>query len=401
MDNGKSNKLDSDIDRSQISIIDLFEVVLSWRRFILLNFMCVSFLALIVSFVLPNWYRSTASILPPKDQGQMNLLGLSASVLKSLPLNQKFTSLGQRPGVYNYLAILKSRSAMESVVKKFDLIKVYEVEDSSMERAIKILEDNVSFDIQEEENITIEVVDKNASLAADMANYFVEVLNSLSIQLGTMEARSNREFVEKRLNESKQALHRAEDVLKSYQEKSGLVLLPDQNSASVSSIAELYGLKAKKEVELAILKKKVSGENVVVQQIQDELAEIERKLSTFPLQGLESLRLYREALIHQKIVEFLIPMYEQAKIDEQKDIPVLLILDRAVPAEKKFKPKRLTVILTASCLSFLSSFLVILFSIYLKNVKRVQPTQYERIRLLFFEIRNPIKALGSITKKHK
>ncbi len=63
-------------------------------------------------------------------------------------------------------------------------------------------------------------------------------------------------------------------------------------------------------------------------------------------------------LIQQKILEFLVPIYEQAKIDEQKDVPVLLILDKAIPAEKKSKPKRVLIIV-------FSSFFALTFSILL------------------------------------
>jgi uncharacterized protein involved in exopolysaccharide biosynthesis len=58
----------------------------------------------------------------------------------------------------------------------------------------------------------------------------------------------------------------------------------------------------------------------------------------------------------QRILEFVLPIYEQAKIDEQKDIPVLLVLDKAVPPEKKTKPQRSLIVL-------LFSFLTLIFSI--------------------------------------
>ncbi len=36
-------------------------------------------------------------------------------------------------------------------------------------------------------------------------------------------------------------------------------------------------------------------------------------------------------------------MYEQAKVEEQKDVPVILVLDKAVPPKRKAKPKRLII----------------------------------------------------------
>ncbi|MBK7866129.1 MAG: hypothetical protein IPJ75_03550 [Ignavibacteriales bacterium] len=41
------------------------------------------------------------------------------------------------------------------------------------------------------------------------------------------------------------------------------------------------------------------------------------------------------------MLEFLLPVYEQAKFDEQKDIPVILSIDKAVPSDKKVYPPRM------------------------------------------------------------
>ena len=93
-----------------------------------------------------------------------------------------------------------------------------------------------------------------------MANDFVDVLNTVSLQLGTREAGNNREFIERRLDSSRADLRRAEDALRAYQEKSKMIVIPEQNSsASVGGVAELYGMKAKKEIELAILQKSLES----------------------------------------------------------------------------------------------------------------------------------------------
>lgn len=39
-------------------------------------------------------------------------------------------------------------------------------------------------------------------------------------------------------------------------------------------------------------------------------------------------------------MEFLVPMYEQARFDEQKNVPVLQVVEYPVPAEKKAYPPR-------------------------------------------------------------
>jgi tyrosine-protein kinase Etk/Wzc len=330
------------------------------RKFILLNFLIVTIVSLVVSFFLPKWYKSTASILPPKNQTLLNPLGAVASTLKGLGSAGKIGGIGENQGTYNYLAILKSRTAMELVVQKFDLIQVYGLASGSMEKTIEMLRDNVSFELQEDDNITITVFDRDSQRAADIANYFVDVLNTLSNELSTREARENRLFIEKRLDQTRAELHSMEDSLQKFQEHSDVALIPGENMTDFAGIADLYGLKVRKEIELGVLGKKVSKDNEAFQQLKLELMEIDHKLSGVPESGIQTIRLYRNIAIQQKILEYLVPLYEQAKIDEQKDVPVILVLDKAVPSEHKAKPKRLFFILGWDILAlFLSVFYII------------------------------------------
>ena len=372
--------------QQKVDLLDYISILMKWKRFIFINVLAVTLLAVIVSLLLPKWYKATASILPPKQQDALGSLGGASSLLKNIAGGSRIGGLGQKNGAYNYFAILKSRSAMEAVVHKFDLISVYNINDSSMENAVKELRGNVTFDTEEDENLTVDVFDKSPQRAAAIANYFVELLNNISISLGTQEARSNREFIERRLEQSKQDLRNAEDSLRSYQEKSGFMVAPEQNSVSISGIGELYGMKARKEVELAILKKTASAENSLVQQKEIELEALDRKLSTFPEAGIASLRLFRNVVIQQRIVEYLIPLYEQAKVDEQKDVPVILVLDKAVPPEKKAKPKRLMIVAVAAGLSLLFSLIVILGNVRMETMRLNDREGYERYRKGFSEL---------------
>jgi tyrosine-protein kinase Etk/Wzc len=336
-------------------------ILLRWKRFIIINFIVVFLLATGISFLLPKWYKSTASLLPPKQPDLFSSLGSSSSMLKGISGLSKLGGLGQRSDVYNYFAILKSRTTMEAVIRKFNLISVYDVSDSSMEKAIKELEGNTEFEEQPDDNITIVVYDKDPVRAADMANYFVEVLNEVSTRLGTQEARSNREFIEARVAKIYKDLHQAEDSLRAFEEKSPVMVFPDENSSGLSSVAELFAMKAKKEIELGILERTVSPDNPELMRYRIELSEINKKVVHIPETGIGALRLYRQVVIQQKILEFVLPLLEQAKVEEKKDIPSTLVLDRAVPAERKSRPQRVLIVFLSTFFAFTFSILLIFF----------------------------------------
>jgi len=342
-------------------------ILFEWRRFIIINFIIIILLTVVISLLLPNWYKSSTTLIQPKQSDIFSNLGATGSLLRGISGLGRISGLGgQRSGTYNYFAILRSRTTFERVIKKFDLINVYDTKDSSMELTIKELMKNVNFEEDEDDKISIEVYDKDPLRAAAMANYFVEVLNEINIQLGTQEAKNNRMFIEQRLQEANTALFRAEDSLRKFQERSGLIITPEQTSG-IDAIATLYSMKVKKEVEVAIMERSIGSDNTTLQQLKIELSELNKKIAGIPHTGMESLRLYREVAIQQKIVEFLVPLYEQARIEEQKNIPVLLVLDKAVPAEKKIKPQRSLIVFLSSSIALV---LLILLTFLFHGVRK-------------------------------
>lgn len=342
-------------------------ILYAWRKFILFNTISVLLFSIIISLLLPNWYKATTTLLSPKQPDLLSNLSATSSVLKGISGLSKLGGLGQKSNAYNFFAILKSRTTMEKVVKKFDLITVYDTPDRSLEKTIKELSENTRFEDGEDDNIIIEVFDKDPDRAAEMSNYFLEVLNEVNTKIGTLEARNNREFMGRRLQEANQMLFQAEEELKKYQEKSGLIITPEQTSG-IDAVASLYAMKSKKELEYSILKQSVSTDNNTLQQLHIELNELQKKVSTIPQTGISSLRLYREVAIQQKIVEFLVPLYEQSRIEEQKDTPVLLVLDKAVRPERKTKPQRSLIVL-------ISTFIMLAFSVamsfFMHNIKQM------------------------------
>ena len=70
----------------------------------------------------------------------------------------------------------------------------------------------------------------------------------------------------------------------------------------------------------------------------------------------------REVEIQSKLKAFLLPAYEQAKMDQQRNLYGFVTLDRAVPAIKKAKPHRSTLLLGAIIGSIALSSLVVILS---------------------------------------
>ncbi len=162
--------------------------------------------------------------------------------------------------------------------------------------------------------------------------------------MSVTEARSNRKFLEGRVNENMDSLKVAENQLKDYQEKHGIFTIPEQTGALLEASSKIYAEKIAKEIEIDYLSKMFSNNNEILNSARMQLDAINKKVNDLPSLGIEYLRIYRNILIRTKILEFLRPMLEQAIYQEKKDVPVIVVVDKAKVPEYKAKPKRIIVI---------------------------------------------------------
>jgi len=363
----------------EVSLWDYFYVLYKWRKFIVVNVFILTLIAVVVALLLPVQYKATATVIAPRKTDIFGGLGMFSQSIREFAPFLRGLSGTQLP-LFTYLAILNSRTAMEKVVNKFDLIKVYGIKDSSMEKAVKKLRGNTDFEIDENGVLVINVYDEDRRRAADMANYFVEVLNEINIKLNIEEAKNNRIVIERRYLQNLADLKAAEDTLKKFQQRYGIYYLPEQAKAAVEAAAELEAQIIAEEVKLGILQRQLGDDASEVRAVKIQIEEMKKRLNqmkegnerlknemtlfvpfkNMPELGLQYLRLYREYEIQNKLLEFIVPLYEQAKIEEQKNIPVVQVLDYAVPPEKKARPFRTLIVLSVFA-SALVLFVIIAF----------------------------------------
>jgi uncharacterized protein involved in exopolysaccharide biosynthesis len=371
---------------------DYVYILYKWRKFLFINLLIIIIIAGVVAFLLPKQYKATTTIMiPPENQSELsglsNLLGSKSSLI----------SMGARAfGVSNtsedvLLGIINSREALVDVIDKFHLTKYYAINDSNMDKVVKAFRGDISFEPNEYGMIDFSVINKNPNVSAEIANYMAHLVDSLNIKYNVEAARNNRIFIEKRYKQNVADLRRAEDSLYAFQKKYGIVAVPEQLEVTVKAAAEIEADLNKKEMEAFFMEQQY-GENSP--EYQGDLAEIkllrqkvqEMKNSPnlsstsnvlFPFKempdiAIQYLRTYQEVKIQQEIMEIIMPMYEQAKVEEQKSVPTIMVVDKAVPPELKYEPKRAVIVLGAF---FLSLFAFIPF--ILVGEKSISRIEYE------------------------
>jgi len=383
----KARMVNPPIDTQQ-GIFWLVALLVKARRFLIMNFIIVVLVTSGVSLILPVWFASMVSFVPPRETGLAGGLGALSTVLRDVAPLRGLTNLaGGRTALGTYLSILDSRSAKEAMVRRFDLIQVYEIDDQSMEKAIKALEANVEIEVAEEGHVTVTVLDKDPVRAAEMANYFITVVNNISTDLSLQAASKYREFLEKGVFQAQDSLRLYEEAFRDFQKEKGFVIIPNEVQSGMRSVGELYAQKTLLELDVNFLLQTVGPENSILKQKQLELRLLNEKVSDIPDLGLEHLRLFRSISVQSKILEVLIPLLEQARLEEKRETPSVAVLDVAVPAEKKAKPKRMIMVAVAG---FSSLILTAFFYALRERMKAMQADSPERFELLraLFRIRN-------------
>lgn len=280
-----------------------------------------------------------------------------------------------------YEQIMKSRKCLIELINKFDIMNTEGIE--YMEDALKyfveeklmIKQDNVSG------LMTVGIYDKNPVKAKEMLDFLLNELDKINIEIGVENARNNRIYIEKRYFQAKSDLAANEDSLKSYQLIYGIA--PDlQIKASAQAVFQMEAELKSEEVKLDVMRNILSEDQpeikmqiAKVNSLKSKISEVQNstdysdliKLGNSPQILLGYLRLQRDVEINTKILTFVLPLYEQAKIEEKKETPTIIILDKPNIAEKKTKPKRFTMVVLFTFMGFVISIFFIFVREKAKN----------------------------------
>jgi uncharacterized protein involved in exopolysaccharide biosynthesis len=352
------------MDTKEFGYFDYLKILLKWKKFLIVGTVLASIISVIISLILPKWYRSTAVIMPPVAESIGGVEGLMSKIpLSSFGLDAKDQQ------TQNCLAILKSRTIISNIIDKYDLINKYKKRNE--EETIKAFSDNMIIQVTDEGAIQISVYDKDQDMVADIVNDIVFELDQINKLLMTERARNNRLFIEKGVNNTKEKLNNLENEIKEFQESTFIFDIETQTKAVIETAAQLKAEIILTEVELNVLKKTVAPTNPELLKLQIKLKELEKKYnhinfnsdqankdllpvtSGLPEQGMRYMRLLMDLEMQKKIFEFLLPEYEQAKINEVKDTPTIQFLDHGIHPERKTKPRRALIVLGTTMGTFL------------------------------------------------
>lgn len=348
---------------------NLIHLIVSNIKVFIIVFIVSSVFSIILSLVLPIWYKSSVTILPPQEAP-------AQSMMNNLPLNFLGSNFSDIQ-IQRYISILESRSAIERVVEKFNLANVYKTD--TKEAAINEFGDNSYNIITDEGALKVSVLDRDQNLVADITNYYIIVLDSINRKLTSKKAQHSVNFLKKRIDIIYDEIKQLQDSMISFQNKFGVIDIETQSKETITAIASLRYEKIIKEIEYEVMESTLPNNDPRLSKLLNEMRSMEEKikeikqsdkqtydkiyksLDLIPELSAKYLNILSQIEIKRKVLEFIIPEYERARIEESKNTPTLQILDKAYRPELKAKPKRALIVISTVFATLFFTLVIVIY----------------------------------------
>jgi uncharacterized protein involved in exopolysaccharide biosynthesis len=274
----------TDYRPDELSLFAVAQLLLRHRRFILSFGIGAFVLVLAVALFRPRTYTSTAAFMPQAPENALSRLsGLAAQLGALAPISEP----GSSPAFY--ASLLKSRDVLRQAVLtpyafvlgadsvRRTLIEVYRVSGDTpqirRDAAVKRLAKDIDISTTRETGVvSLEVTTPWATLSQQVASRMIGLVSQFNLQTRQTRAGAERRFVESRLQDARASLHAAEDRLQAFLQEN-------------------------------------------------------REFRNAPRLLFENDRLRRDIDQQQQVYTSLAQAYEQARIDEVRNTPVITILE--------------------------------------------------------------------------
>jgi uncharacterized protein involved in exopolysaccharide biosynthesis len=309
----------------------------------------------VIALVLPPTYTASTTFLPAVGSGSRTLAGGFAGLASQLGLSLG----GENTFSPDFFAeVLTSRELLRSVVlSEFDdpvmgqgsvrkpLLDILMAEGTTEEErvsdGIRGLAASVSQRVNRRTGIvTLSVSGPSAVLAADVANLMIELLNGFNLERLQSQSRQRRRFAGERLAEADEQLREAE-----------------------------------------------------AQHLR--FLQTNRRLDDSPLLRFEENRLARQVQLRQEVVQTLTREFEEARIAEVRDTPLLTVIDRAVPPDRRSAPRRRLIAMLATFAGGLAALAWVSLDAYRRAADQVGAASYRMVLDAWRETRAELgRAIG-------
>jgi uncharacterized protein involved in exopolysaccharide biosynthesis len=361
----------------EFTLFDLLLLLKKNSRRLLLNTVGVGVLAFGATYLIAPRFTASVKFLPPaQQQGLAGLLGESAlGGLASVAGGLGLKSTGEQ-----WVGMLKSRAVEDNLIRRFDLEHRYRQQFMFKTRAK--LEARTDVALGKDGIITIEVDDEDPTIAAHLADGYVEELQKLSNGLAIGEAAQRRVFFERELKQANETLLKAETALRTGGINESLLKASPETAADI--VAQLKAQETAAQIRLDVLRSRVTQNSPEWRDAEQALSGLREQLAAANKasssgndgqgSGADYVRRYRDFKYAEALFELMAKQYELAKADEAREGSLIQVIDPAVVPEWKSSPKRLVIAAVAALFALALTIIRLLVKQAVNDARATRPS---------------------------
>jgi len=290
--------------------------------------------------------------MPPKFQSTVVLFPATTNSISKAILSENqgekndVLALGQEEEDEQLLQILQSDYITNKVIKKYDLMKHYDIDPNGGYPYTKLAKEfakNITYRRTEYMSVEISVMDVDKEMAAKMANDIAAYADTARNDVLHERAREVLAIVKQKYDEKQDFINKMVDSLG----KIGEIGVPPYSTQGTSSLSQDY------------IKAATTGNKKLADELKQKM-ELQEKYAPIQKSFLDRIEFENKELSAVRT------NYEHAMTDASSTLPATLIINHATPAERKSWPVR-WLIVAVSMLSALA--LSIIFFAFFTNIR--------------------------------
>ncbi|MCX6827631.1 MAG: Wzz/FepE/Etk N-terminal domain-containing protein [candidate division Zixibacteria bacterium] len=320
----------NNVDAASFNLIEMFSIILRKKKRIFGAVTIVTIITAAFMFLIPNKYISMGTILPSIGRDKVSdlkkLAGLDNSVGKDENPSELFPVILQSQSIGK--GVLANRYNFKYGSKEISLNLMEYFREDNPDKLYEALAGITSVSTEKKTGvITVSVETKYPELSQLILREYIAQLEDFNLNKRRSNAKENARYLSAQLDQTQKELEMAENNLEEFQSANR-----DWDNSDIPEI-------------VTTLK-----------------------------------RLQREIEMKSQTYLFLYQQYQSAKLDVQKDVPIVRILDSPSLPTIKSGPKRLNSIILSAILTLFASLSIIILMEAVRKRTSIQPAAYNSIK---------------------
>ncbi|MBQ4216115.1 MAG: hypothetical protein II663_07570, partial [Bacteroidales bacterium] len=288
--------------------------------------------------------RSSVVIYPAPS------LSISQELIATKDAAKKESMYGEDKETEQILQVLNSDELRTKIIKKYNLWKHYDIDSAHVkypnDKMMKKYQKRISYKRTEYMAVEISVLDANPDTAAMIANDIATLIDTVMNQMEHKRAKEALQIVEYEYKAKEEQISMFKDSLRRIMEKG------------------IYDYESQSEVvNEAYAQAVASGNTKGAERIKEQLDTLAKYGAAYV-----SLRDFLEFESEQ--LSALNQKYKEAKVDAEQILTHYFVVNKAIKADKKAKPKRAVIVGVSTLATFILTFIVLIFIELLNDFKR-------------------------------